>query len=82
MGLMTRDDLMRLLMIQDDRKRSIEEILVAQGVLTKQQAQDEMAAYRQSVARRRAGSVMPSKIVTVLRAQHTAPQHADAATAV
>jgi hypothetical protein len=34
MRLMTRDDVMRLLMIQADRKRSLGEILVRQGVLT------------------------------------------------
>ena len=49
MGLMTRDDVMRLLMIQADRKRSITEILVAQRVLSQQQAMSELAAYRQSL---------------------------------
>jgi hypothetical protein len=46
LGLMTRDDLMRLLMIQADRKRPIAEILVAQGVLSQQQVDSEMAAQR------------------------------------
>jgi len=49
MGLMTRDDVMRLLMIQADRKRSITEILVAQRVLSQQQVMSELAAYRQSL---------------------------------
>jgi len=47
-GLMTRDDLMRLLMIQADRRRPIGEILVGQGVLTAQKAAAEMAAYRRA----------------------------------
>jgi hypothetical protein len=51
MGFMTRDDLMRLLMIQADRKRPIAEILVAQGVLTERQAASELAAFRRAVSR-------------------------------
>jgi hypothetical protein len=46
MGLLTRDDVMRLLMIQSDRKRPIGDILVTQGVLTLPQFKAEMAAYR------------------------------------
>jgi hypothetical protein len=45
---MTRDDVMRLLMIQADRKRPIAEILVGQGVLTELQLDDELLAYRRS----------------------------------
>jgi hypothetical protein len=48
MGLMTRDELMRLLMIQADRKRPIAEILVGQGVLSGQQVATAMAAYRRA----------------------------------
>jgi hypothetical protein len=48
MGLMTRDDVMRLLMIQADRKRPIAEILVGQGVLTNSQLSAELAAYRRA----------------------------------
>ncbi len=51
MGLMTRDDVMRLLMIQADRKRPIAEILVGQGGLTDEQLEAEMAAYRQAQVR-------------------------------
>jgi len=51
MGLMTRDDVMRLLMIQADRKRPIAEILVGQGVLTAEQLDAELAEYRQSQIR-------------------------------
>ena len=52
MGLMTRDDVMRLLMIQADRKRPITEILVGQGALTPHKAASEMTAYRRSQMRR------------------------------
>ena len=52
MGLMTRSQLMRLLMIQADRKRPITEILVGQGALTSQKAASEMTAYRHSQLRR------------------------------
>jgi hypothetical protein len=49
MGLMTRDDVTRLLMIQADRKRPVAEILVTERVLSQQQVADELAAYRQSL---------------------------------
>ena len=49
MGLMSRSDLMRLLMIQADRKRPITDILIEQGALTPQKAASEMAAYRRSL---------------------------------
>jgi hypothetical protein len=51
MGLMTREHLMRLLMIQADRKREIAEILISQGALTGQKAATEMAAYRREQLR-------------------------------
>lgn len=46
LGLMGREELMRLLMIQADRKRPIADILVWQGVISERQAAVEMAAYR------------------------------------
>jgi hypothetical protein len=48
MGLMTRGHLMRLLMIQADRKRSIADILIGQGVLSQQKIASEMALYRRA----------------------------------
>jgi hypothetical protein len=51
MGLMTRGHLMRLLMIQADRKRAIADILISQGALTAQKAATEMAAYRREQLR-------------------------------
>jgi hypothetical protein len=64
MGLMKRDDLMRLLMVQADRKRSIAEILVGQGVLTERQATSELEAYRRSQLR-------PQRTVTPARLNAT-----------
>jgi hypothetical protein len=52
MGLMSRNELMRLLMIQADRKRPITDILIEQGALTPQKAANEMAAYRRTQLRR------------------------------
>jgi hypothetical protein len=73
MGLMTRDDLMRLLMIQTDRRRPIGEILVSQGVLTRVQLSQEMGEYRHSISKRRTGSAVPSKIVPMVRRLKIAP---------
>src|SRR3982751_2165598 len=42
MGLITRDQLMRLLMLQADRKTALADILVGQGVLSETQAAAEM----------------------------------------
>ncbi len=61
MGLMTRNDLMRLLMIQTDRKCPLDRVFVAQGVLSEQQAAAEMAEFRRS--NRRSSKVCASKIV-------------------
>ncbi len=69
MGLLTRDELMRLLMIQADRKRSIADILISQGVLTREQVAREMGEYRQLIAKRRNGSIAPSKILAAVRRQ-------------
>jgi hypothetical protein len=46
LGLMNRDELTRLLMIQADRKRPLGEILISHGVLTERQSAMEMAAFR------------------------------------
>ena len=61
MRLMTRDDLMRLLMIQADRKRSLAEILISQRAISKREIAAELAAYRVSRLKpqRRTGSVKP-----------------------
>jgi hypothetical protein len=60
MGLMKRDDLMRLLMIQADRKQPISEILVAQGAITAEEAANELAAFRQARSR-------PQRMVSLAR---------------
>ena len=82
MGLMTRDDLMRLLMIQADRKRPIAQILVGQGVLSEQQAATEMAEFRRSLAKQRTSSAVPSKIATVRRSQISTSRVIEATAAV
>jgi hypothetical protein len=48
LGRMTRDDLMRLLMIQADRKLPLEDILVWQGVLTEVRAAEQLNAFRRT----------------------------------
>jgi hypothetical protein len=63
MGLMSRDEVMRLLMIQADRRQPIGTILNAQGVLSDEQLADELAAYRQSLLRPERGTtttIVPS----------------------
>jgi hypothetical protein len=50
MGLLTRDDVMRLLMIQADRKRPLAKILVAQEILGKYQMEVELEKYRRWLA--------------------------------
>jgi hypothetical protein len=46
MRLLTREKVMRLLMMQSDRKQAIGEILVRQGAITQQQHDELMAEYR------------------------------------
>ena len=53
MGLMTRNELMRLLMIQADRKRPLADVFVTEGMLSERQIAQEMAEFRQSQANRR-----------------------------
>jgi hypothetical protein len=48
MRLMKRHDVSRLLMIQDERKHPIAEILLAQGAITPSQLAAEYAAYRRA----------------------------------
>ncbi len=74
MGLMTRDELMRLLMIQADRKRPLAQIFVAEGMLSEPQSANEMAEFRQSQANRRAVRAHASKIVPAPRGQMGALQ--------
>src|SRR3982751_5460569 len=51
MGFMTRNELMQLLMIQADRKQALEKILVAQGILSEQEAAANMIEFRQSMSK-------------------------------
>ena len=67
LGLMTPAQLEHLLILQTARKRPIAEILVAKGLLSKEQADREMAEFRSSLAKRRAPTLAPSKIQPVSR---------------
>jgi hypothetical protein len=82
MGLMTRDELVRLLMIQTDRKRPIADILVSQGVLTKEQVAREMNEYRGALAKRRMDRALPSKIAAAVRRQNVLPPKIEVTSAV
>jgi hypothetical protein len=62
MGLMTHEELTRLLMEQTDRKRPLADILVAQGVLTADQKSAELREFRLTLDRKRGSSLVPSKI--------------------
>jgi hypothetical protein len=66
LGLMTRVELMRLLMIQADRRVPLGDILVRQGVLTQQRADEELTIYR--LVQRR--SRHADRLSTVLPAPH------------
>jgi hypothetical protein len=79
MGLMSRKDLTRLLMLQADRKRSIEEILVGQRVISAEQAETEIMEFRRWQAKRRMGSVVLSKIPPKPRGQKAATQTSETA---
>jgi hypothetical protein len=72
MGLMTRGELSRLLMMQADRKQPLADVFVAEGMLSERQVTQEMAEFRQMQANRRAPSVKPSKIVPAPRGKKAA----------
>jgi hypothetical protein len=76
MGLMTREDLMRLLMIQADRKPSVAEILVGQGVLSQQKAASELAAYRRAQFRPQR-TTFSDNVALPRRMRRTAPINSD-----
>jgi hypothetical protein len=73
LGMMDRDQLMRLLMIQSDRKRSVADILIWQGAITERQAALEMAAYRRAHSERQRPT-MKTRLVPVKR-PHQRPVH-------
>lgn len=62
--LMSRDELMRLLMTQSDRKRPLSEILIEQRVLTRSQMKTQLKAFRKELlepASRVRTSIVPSR---------------------
>jgi hypothetical protein len=69
MRLMTRTDLMRLLMIQADRKRPLADVFVTEGILSEGQVAYELAIFRQPHTNRRTASIQASKIVPPPRGQ-------------
>lgn len=69
MRLMTRSDLMRLLMLQADRKRPLADVFVTEGILSEAQVAQEMAMFRQPRANGRTASNQASKIVPRPRGQ-------------
>jgi hypothetical protein len=82
LGLMTRDQLMRLLVIQMDRKLSLLEILIQQRAIAPGQAEEELAEFRRSMESRgrvikRPIHVTPRKsAATIFREAHTEGQFA------
>src|SRR4051794_8368736 len=81
MGFMTRNELMQLLMIQADRKQPLEEVLVAQGVLSEQDAAAQMLEFRRSMAKKTAAGHVP-RIVPRLRGRKLMPAAAEIIAAV
>jgi hypothetical protein len=76
MRLMTRNELMRLLMIQADRKRPLADVLVTEGILGEKQVTREMAEFHQVQTTRRTASTRASAIVPAPRG-HAAAIHGD-----
>ncbi len=66
LGLMTRDELLKLLVIQADRRPQIADVLVHQGILTDDQMRRELAEFRDLRAKQRAASLIHSKISPAL----------------
>jgi hypothetical protein len=75
MGLMTRNELMRLLMIQADRKRPLADVFVSEGMLTERQVAEEMTEFRRLQSNRRATSVHAANVVPTPRG-HAPAVHA------
>lgn len=67
MGLMTRNDLTRLLMIQADRKRPLAEVLVMEGMLNGKIVARELDAFQQLQSNRRAVKADYFKVVPAPR---------------
>jgi hypothetical protein len=82
MGFMTRNELMQLLMIQADRKQPLEQILVAQGVLSQQDAAARMLEFRQSMTRRKTAPGHVPRIVPSMRGRKSGQFAADITAAV
>src|SRR3954454_15597233 len=77
MGFMTRNELMQLLMIQADRKQALEKILVAQGILSEQEAAANLIEFRQSMSKGKTAAGHVPRIVPALRGRKSVPRAAD-----
>jgi hypothetical protein len=76
--LMTREQLMRLLIIQTERKQPLAEILVWQGVITERKVAVEMAAYRRAQSQPKR-PIMKTRLVPIKRPHHRPVHEADPA---
>ena len=68
LGLITYDELQRLLVIQMNRKPSLADVLLRQGALTAEQVEQELAAFRRAIEER--------NVVKKLRIPVTPPHRA------
>lgn len=82
LGLLTREELLMLLVIQADRRPQIADVLVHQGVLTQEQMQRELAEFRDLRAKQRAASLIHSKISPALWQRGGAAATSNVGTAV
>ncbi len=72
MSLMTRSELMQLLMLQANRKRPLAEVLVTEGMLSEQTVTHYLAEFHQLQANRREPTAEFTKVVPAPRgAAHT-----------
>lgn len=82
LGLMSRDELLKLLVIQADRRPQIADVLVHQGVLTEDQMRHELTAFRDLRSKQRAASLIHSKISPALWQRGKVQETDDVAAAV
>lgn len=76
MRLMTRNEVMRLLMIQGDRKRPFADVFVTERILSEEQVAQEMAEFRRLQTNRRTPGGDASKVIPASRG-HAAAIHGE-----
>lgn len=82
LGLISRDELLKLLVIQAGRRPQVADVLVHQGVLTEEQKRRALAEFRDLRAKQRAASLIQSKISPALWQRGNAASANDVNTAV